>query len=356
MKTLELHILQSFPVSCLNRDDVGAPKTAVFGGVQRARVSSQCWKRAIRMMAKETASEFFGGDRTRYIIPALKDALVKEGFDEDAAAKAAEDLVKGGLGKKDKKHEGAVKTLFYITPMEVEALASAYCKEQDVKKKVRTAIQTLRGPVRDKDDTSIPVHDKADISIFGRMVADDHSLTLEGAGMFSHAISTHRVSNEIDFFTAVDDCNPEDIEGVGHMGANEFNSACYYRYMALNLDLLRSESHLGCLADEEFSQVIESFIRAALLAVPHARKNSMMGFNPPECVLGTVREGQPVSLANAFERTVDAGGDGYIENSVKRMKEKFEWMRDTYGYEPVTALWIPEKSLDNFCRGLVENV
>ena len=48
MKHLELHIIQSVPVACLNRDDLNSPKTAVFGGVQRARVSSQSWKRAIR--------------------------------------------------------------------------------------------------------------------------------------------------------------------------------------------------------------------------------------------------------------------------------------------------------------------
>ncbi|WP_227655814.1 type I-E CRISPR-associated protein Cas7/Cse4/CasC [Klebsiella pneumoniae] len=46
---IEFHILQSFPVTCLNRDDVGAPKSAIVGGVSRARVSSQCWKRQVRL-------------------------------------------------------------------------------------------------------------------------------------------------------------------------------------------------------------------------------------------------------------------------------------------------------------------
>ena len=51
---VEFHILQSFPVSCLNRDDVGAPKSALIGGVERARVSSQCWKRAVRLEFRHT--------------------------------------------------------------------------------------------------------------------------------------------------------------------------------------------------------------------------------------------------------------------------------------------------------------
>ena len=55
MRHLELHILQSVPVACLNRDDFGSPKTALFGNVQRARVSSQCWKRAVRELMQEEA-------------------------------------------------------------------------------------------------------------------------------------------------------------------------------------------------------------------------------------------------------------------------------------------------------------
>jgi CRISPR system Cascade subunit CasC len=346
MKTLELHILQSFPVTCLNRDDVGAPKSALFGGIERARVSSQCWKRAIRLMAKELAPDSFGGDRTRYILPALKKALAGKGLDENAATKAADELADAAFGKKDEKHEGAVKTLFYTSPMEIDAVVSAYCDETDPKKKVKAAIKVLQGSVKDK----------ADISVFGRMVADDHSLMVEGAGMFSHAVSTHKVSNEIDFFTAVDDLKPEESEGAGHMGTNEFNSACYYRYIALNLDLLKNQSHLAILSDEEFRAVVDAFIRASVLAVPNARKNSMMGFNPPEYVLGTIREGQPVSLVNAFEKAVKPGQGGYVEESVKRMEDKFQWMGKTYGFKPSVALRIPETGLDDFCKGLVDNV
>lgn len=345
MKTLELHILQSFPVTCLNRDDVGAPKSALFGGVQRARVSSQCWKRAVRLMAKDLSPTLFGGDRTRYIIPALKKALMEKGLAEAAANKAAEELAEGGLGKKDEKHEGAVKTLFYISPLEIEAVVSAYCGEGDEKKRVKNAIKLLAESAKDK----------ADIAVFGRMVADDHSLSVEGAGMFSHAISTHKVSNEIDFFTAVDDLKPEESEGAGHMGTNEFNSACYYRYIALNLDLLKEDDHLSILSDEEIKQVIDTFIRSTLLAVPGARKNSMMGFNPPEYVLGTIREGQPVSLVNAFEKPVKSSGGGYVDESVKRMEEKFRWMEKTYGFKPPVALRIPEIGLDDFCKQLVSH-
>ncbi len=346
MKVLELHILQSFPVSCLNRDDVGAPKSAIFGGASRARVSSQCWKRAVRLMANEMAPESFAGNRTRYIVPALKKAFLSKGLSEEAAEVAVVDLAATVFGEKDEKHEGAVKTLFYISPLEIETVVAAYCAEPDEKKKVKAAIKVLRGSVKDK----------ADISVFGRMVAGDHSLMVEGAGMFSHAISTHKVSNEIDFFAAVDDLKPEDSEGAGHMGTTEFNSACYYRYVALNLDLLRTESHLSVLSDNEFMQVVDTFIRASILSVPVARKNSMMSFNPPEYVLGTIREGQPVSLANAFENPVVSAGKGFVVPSIQALEEKFQWMEKTYGFSSIIEKKIPEVGMNEFCEGLVSNV
>jgi len=90
MKLIELHILQSFPVSCLNRDDLNSPKTATFGGVQRARLSSQCWKRAIREAAAAN-SPHFNGERTRLIVTPLRDALASRGLGaDDAHAKAIE--------------------------------------------------------------------------------------------------------------------------------------------------------------------------------------------------------------------------------------------------------------------------
>ena len=78
------------------------------------------------------------------------------------------------------------------------------------------------------------------------------SLTLEGAAMFSHALSTHKTENDLDFFSAVDDRKPKgDDAGAGMIGTLEFNSAVYYRYAAVNLDLLADADHLGTLTADE---------------------------------------------------------------------------------------------------------
>ena len=92
MRHLELHILQSVPVACLNRDDFGSPKPATFGGVQRARVSSQSWKRAIRELAQEMAPEAFIGQRTRLIIEPLCASLQAKGFSGQEAMEGAKKI------------------------------------------------------------------------------------------------------------------------------------------------------------------------------------------------------------------------------------------------------------------------
>ncbi|MCX6985870.1 MAG: type I-E CRISPR-associated protein Cas7/Cse4/CasC [Lentisphaerae bacterium] len=360
MKLIELHILQSFPVTCLNRDDVNSPKTAVFGGTQRARVSSQSWKRAIRLMAKENQPSLFAGQRTKLIVKAMKEILKSRGKTEDSANKIT-GLIAGSLGGLDDSEK--VKTLLYLSPEQISKIVDKVLaiknlddllkdekkgkKDKDnVPKEMKDVLKSLKDSVRDASD----------ISFFGRMVADDPELMLEGAGLFSHALSTHKVSNEIDFFTAVDDLKPLDEGGAGHMGTLEFSSACYYRYVGLNLDLLKDKYHLGHLAPEDMATVLKTFIQSSILAVPGARKNSMFGFTPPSCVLGIRKIGQPLSLVNAFEKPVAAYKDsGFVEQSCKLMKEHYGKLTKTYNLTSETELWIPDVDMKSFIEGLIKN-
>jgi CRISPR system Cascade subunit CasC len=350
MKLIELHILQSFPVSCLNRDDLGAPKSAVFGGVNRARVSSQCLKRAIREHAHELCPKLFQGHRSRLIIEPLRDALAKAGVAEPAATDTAK-LVGEHLATFDKEAEkkGAlkVKTLMFLSPAEIKEMAQALAallksnpKAKDLDKAAAKAAK------------SAALKDAADIAIFGRMVASDQSLTLEGAGLFSHALSTHRADNEIDFFSAVDDLQKAEESGAGMTGTLEFTSACYYRYVALNLDLLHS--HLVALTGNELKQVVAAFLRAALLAVPDARKNSMNANTVPAFVLGTLKDkGQPIQLVNAFESPIRPSGDGLVKASVAALEAEFKNLKETWAASVVRECRIPGMTLDQFSADLL---
>jgi len=356
MNMIELHILQSFPVTCLNRDDVGAPKSAVFGGVQRARVSSQSWKRAIRTLAKDINSDAFKGSRTRKAAIELTKNLVEE-FDwqEDGARKTAEEVLHLMLNKdlpKTKKGKDPeiterekedTSTLLYFSPAEIKVIATTI--DEVIGKKPDSDAKTLKKAAVEAMGRKVPM-DAFDIAVFGRMVANAHDVTLEGAGLFSHALSTHAASNELDFWTAVEDEKAVgDDAGAANMGTAEFNSACYYRYVGINLDLLKK--NLGeAVSGKELATVLGAFLKASVLAVPNARKNSMFGYNPPAYVLGLRRSGQPISLVNAFERPVRAGRDGYVEPSATALREHWSSLKERYCLAPQAESELPPDNLD----------
>jgi CRISPR system Cascade subunit CasC len=358
MKLIELHILQSFPVSCLNRDDVGSPKTATFGGVPRARLSSQCLKRAIREYAQDHLPDArFHGERTKLIVKPLAEALKKHGVGDDKTAMEHATNVADKLAKLDAKSTKdpdtvQVGTLTFLAPSEIDSIG-------------RQVAELLKNNPTSKDYEkrldqfckASGLMDGADIALFGRMAASMPSLTLEGAAMFSHALSTHRADNDLDFFSAVDDRKPKDDDaGAGMIGTLEFTSAVYYRYAAVNLDLLKDHDHLGRLTHGERCKVVNAFIRATLRAVPGARKNSMNANVAPAFVLGTFKNaGQPLQLINAFERPVRSS-NGFIDASIDALKEHHKSLKDTWGITCDTEVAIPDVNLDEFVQTLVAHV
>lgn len=354
MKLIELHILQSFPVSCLNRDDVGSPKTAIFGGLNRARISSQCLKRAIREFAQDLCPELFAANRSRLIIEPLAQAFQKHGVAQDKATEVAK-RVGDHLATLDdaaeKKGTLKVKTLMFLSPSEVDAIASALAK---IVKKDPKAKELERAVA--KACKTAALKDAADIAIFGRMVASDHSLTLEGAGLFSHALSTHKAENDIDFFSAVDDLQKAEEAGAGMTGTLEFTSATYYRYVGLNLGMMADKDHLGAFPTDNRKKVVDTFLRAAILAVPGARKNSMNAHTLPSFVLGLVKDkGQPLQLINAFEKPIPPK-NGLMDASIAALKEHHDWLKATWGIRPLAEVAIPDKILDHFCMEILRHV
>ncbi|MFC1596566.1 type I-E CRISPR-associated protein Cas7/Cse4/CasC [Planctomycetota bacterium] len=392
MKHLELHIIQSVPVACLNRDDLNSPKTAVFGGVQRARVSSQCWKRAIRDLAKESSPNHFKGDRTRRMVFALKKHLEEAGLAEPAAVGIAEQVasvVETLDSKMDADGLKKTKTLMFFSEAEYVKLAQAIAGSEEVKKHVDgfvKAMQDVEKSQKEKDKEAskkalkekegtlkamgkvlqqgaiakaikaAKLNDAADIALFGRMVANDHSLTVEAAGMFSHALSTHKADNEIDFFAAVDDLQPKEESGAGMTSTLEFNSATYYRFAALNLDMLKDEKHLCDLTPDQRQAVVRTFVEATIMAIPSARRNTMNANTLPSFVLAVVRDkGHPIQLANAFENPVRSQ-TGYAAESIKRLEAEYEKLKDTWGIDAVLEKRIPEVKLATLLKEVVKHV
>lgn len=306
-KIVEFHILQSFPVSCLNRDDAGAPKSAVIGGVPRARVSSQCWKRQVRL-AMHGLQESLGihmGVRTKHVESLLADACKEAGANVEQAKKCAEEMAK--VLTKD--------TLLFISSRECKAFAQ-YAQEN------KFNLSGVKGLVKDLAKVSKGVLnqglDALDIALFGRMVAQAPDINVQAAASFAHAISTHKVVSEVDFFTALDDKPEEDAAGSAHMGILEFNSATYYRYVSLDLGLLAQT--LGIADDKAaIGKAVEAFTRALFIAVPSARQNTQSAASPWEYAKVYVRHGQ--RLQASFDKPVlSRGGQGYAEPSIEQLE------------------------------------
>ena len=344
---VELHMVQNFAPANLNRDDTNNPKDCEFGGVRRARISSQCIKRAIRtspVFAETTGVDI--GTRTKWLVRLLSERLVKAGKSEEDAIEVLADFVPEYASKLDKKSEDKkTAVLLYLSEAEVESLEQALLENWEqlsdktaLKKLVKTLVKAHKGR------TSAP-----DIALFGRMLAEQPELGLEAACQVAHAISTHRVTMEMDFFTAVDDLNPEDTAGAGMMGFTGFNSACFYRYARVDWgQLLQNLSGDVGLA----RRTVEGFLRAAVAAVPSGKQNSFAAQNPPSLLLAIVRrDGMGWSLANAFERPVrPSRNGGLVAPSVAALDAYWGRLAKIYGRDSLSrtaALTLdPDLALD----------
>ena len=341
---IEFHLLQSFPPANLNRDDTNTPKDCEFGGVRRARISSQCCKRAIRLhpdFAEVTGVE--PAERTRLLAGKIKEALLEIGKTEEEAEKVSNGFVGVLLGGMNKKKAYQSLVLYYVSAEEKKDIAKRLV--DDWEKALQGNFDEIKKEYIKKftNRSSAP-----DIALFGRMLAEDPSLSLDAACQMAHAISTHKVNMEMDFYTAVDDLLKEGDSGAGMMGVTGFNSATFYRYAAIdweqlvknldgNLDLAR--------------KTVKGFLRAIVKAIPTGKQNSFAAQTPPAFILTVVRDdGQAWSLVNAFEKPVSANRKegGFLEASIKALLKHWQRMIKVYGD--------PDKLVKAYALVLDENV
>ena len=162
---VDIHVLQTVPPSCVNRDDTGSPKTAVYGGSTRARVSSQAWKHAIRQYFETIFPAEQLGKRTKHIVELVKEAVCKEN-PELTSEKAEKMAIKAfeNAGLKIKDATKGTDALFFISEGQIQALAQLTIDGETDKKKYKEALQ---------ENPSI------DMAMFGRMAASDPSLNYD---------------------------------------------------------------------------------------------------------------------------------------------------------------------------------
>ena len=299
---IDIHALQTIPPSLINRDDTGAPKTAVFGGVPRQRVSSQSWKRAIRRYFETQFDSEQIGDRSKRLPEKIALRLVEQGVDEDDAIARTEKLFKAAgikteVDKKPKKgdeeaeHNPYPRTsyLIFLSQQQIDRAVEELLARGDEKLTKNEAKEIL--------DTNHSV----DMAMFGRMVADDAAFNVDAAVQVAHAIGIHNSTPDFDYFTAVDDLAEEGEEtGAGMIGTVQMMSSTLYRYATVNMKGL--EDNLG--SAEVARQAAQHFIEAFIASMPTGKINTFANQTLPELVYVTVRDTRPVSLVNAFETPV----------------------------------------------------
>lgn len=308
---VDFHVLQTVPPSCVNRDDTGSPKTSVYGGSVRARVSSQAWKHAMRVMFTEEMSDAMEtGKRTKKGADLVAKQITLLAPESDAEKLAKKAIESAGIKSDDK----GTKALFFMSEAQAKALAELAVDGCTDKKQYKEALKAAPS---------------ADMALFGRMVADDPSLNYDAAAQVAHSISTHTVQNEFDYFTAVDDCAPEDNAGAGHLGTVEYNSATLYRYATVNvLELVRT------LGAEQAAQTVRAFGEAFIRSMPTGKQNSFANRTLPDAVYVTLRQDQPVNLCGAFEKPVRKSEEGYAEPSKMALKQYAKELYNTFAEAP----------------------
>lgn len=365
---IEIHMIQNHSPANLNRDDLGAPKTCLFGGVTRARISSQCLKRSIRRSDQFAAAlERDGGVRTRRLATVL--ALIAESGDydltparlralvssEDARGKnvlkleetASAALELGGVKPKSKKKppntpkdddtqtdvegesaDALSKMLVFLSTATIAKMAQDLSGTSDAKALAKNYKRYVAGK------PCIP-----DIALCGRMTEvakgglfAECNFTIEAALSAAHAISTHAVVNEVDYFTAADDIPGPDA-GAGHVNEAVFNSACFYKHFCIDWDQLLK--NLGGDADLA-TTTVKCFLEGAVRAIPSGKQHAYAAHNLPDGILVEVKTESPtpVSYANAFADPVPQNAQrGLIGESIARLGQYVHDIAEGYGIE-----------------------
>ena len=363
---VNFHILLSHSPSNLNRDDMGMQKTAVFGGVKRVRISSQCLKRAIRTSDyynKHFKEVSIRTKELKKLLEKMKEKL-KDEIEDRWIQKAIEmlsghpiessnesDNSKGKSNSNESKNVAvapwSIEEFKYVCETIKQIYEQPLTEEEEkklnknkkkkppeeikddfLKKKVE---EQLKGK---KEELKKALGKTMDIALSGRMTTSGIMESVDGSLAVAHAISTHAVDSEIDWFTAVDDLKQEEDsedKGSAHLGTTEFSSAVFYRYASLNLKQLQKN-----LGEEENDRIkaleIVSHVLHLLATVsPSAKQNAFAAHNMADFALVTFSK-QPLSLANAFETPVqDRDKEGLLPPSVHALLKYQKSIEEVYG-------------------------
>ena len=333
---IDIHALQTVPPSLINRDDTGAPKSAIFGGVPRQRVSSQSWKRAIRRYFEDNFDAQQIGDRSKRLPEKIASRLIDAGLEQDEAIKRVEDLfkaagIKTAIEKPKKNDDSDDKPSPYPRTGYLLFLSQQQIDRAVEELLAREGEKPSKGDAKAILDTDHSV----DMAMFGRMVADDAAYNVDASVQVAHAIGIHGSTPDFDYFTAVDDLAEEGEEtGAGMIGTVQMMSSTMYRYATINFDGLKKNLD----STDAARLAVEHFIEAFVSSMPTGKINTFANQTLPELVYVAVRNTRPVSLVNAFEVPVEAEqGASRRKVAADRLAQEARDVESVYGFKPLAA-------------------
>ncbi|EAA8761816.1 type I-E CRISPR-associated protein Cas7/Cse4/CasC [Salmonella enterica subsp. enterica] len=319
---INIHVLISHSPSCLNRDDMNMQKDAIFGGKRRVRISSQSLKRAMRK--SDYYAQHIGESslRTIHLAP-LRDVLrekLGDRFEPKTIDKTLALLSGKSFDEAEKISADAV------TPW-VTGEVAWFC-EQVVKAEAENldAKKLLKSLKEDIAAIRANLQQGVDIALSGRMATSGMMSELgkvDGAMSIAHAITTHQVDSDIDWFTAVDDLQEQ---GSAHLGTQEFSSGVFYRYA--NINIAQLQENLGGVTRTKALEIASHVVHLLATEIPGAKQRTFAAFNPADMVMVNFSD-MPLSMANAFEKAIKAK-DGFLQPSIQAFNQY--WSRVATGY------------------------
>jgi CRISPR system Cascade subunit CasC len=331
---IELHMIQNYAPSNLNRDDTGAPKDAIFGDAVRARISSQAIKRSIRR--SEIFRDAFENsellaNRTRLLPSLLRQELQRrDDLDQeaiDAIVNKSQELGRESdraIAKDDGEGDPKTAQLIFLSTDEVVRLAKELGNlylDRGPKGFEKLDSKELNRGVGSTRPRSV------DVAMFGRMTTSAAFEDVQAAVQVAHAISTHKIEQEFDYYTAVDDISGE--SGAGFIGDTAFNSATYYKYLSIHWEGL--VKNLGG-EDWVAKEAVKALVAAAATVNPTGKQNSFAAHNLPDLVLIEARSRNiPISYANAFVEPARAwGGTSLVDASTTKLSDYIDDITTMY--------------------------
>lgn len=357
---IDIHALQTVPPSLINRDDTGAPKSAIFGGVPRQRVSSQAWKRAIRRYFESEIGGEAVGKRSKNLPEVIAKRVIELSpeFGLEEAIEGVRKLFKAPGGKQgiklvepkepkdgeDSEQQSPYPTtaaLLFLSPHQIERAAQAIVDARGGRITKAEAIDIL--------DTNHSV----DMAMFGRMLADVPAFNVDASVQVAHAIGVHESEPEFDYYTALDDVL-EDAEeiGAGMIGTTQMMSSTLYRFATINVEGLAT--NLGNVDMANKAAVL--FVRAFIESMPTGKQNSFANNTLPELVYVAVRNTRSVSLVNAFEDPVEREDSTRRRAAAEALAREAHDIEEVYGMKPLAAYVLATSGLGEPFSGLAENV